>query len=434
MIRAALEPTRLPCAAPARVLALGAFLKNRACLLVGDEVLWSPLHGDLGTPAACAALADSAEALLQAAAARAGGSGKPGAAPGAAPIVDAIAHDLHPDFYSTRLALEIAARLGVPALAVQHHHAHLAVVQAEQGWGRSPLRPAVGERFDRIDQVDRAERPHGALVGLALDGVGFGTDGSAWGGEVLCLQGVACTRVAHLPPLALPGGDIAAREPWRLVAAVLHAAGRAAQIEPRLAPRVGSMLARGVAAMLARDLNCPRTTSAGRWFDAAAGALGLSTRQAGEAEAAQALEAAATAWLREAGPDGAQALRETTPGTLDLVSLVVPLLDEAGTDGGHGAARFHVALAKGLVAAAARAAAEAGTRDVALGGGCFFNRLLADEIEDGLAAAGLRPWRPRTTGVGDAGLALGQAWAAALRLRASDPSPATPEPALAEEN
>lgn len=408
-----LEISPLPHAAPARVLALGAFLKNRACLVAGREVAWSPLHGDLETPAACAALADSAAALL------AWAARGPAARPGAAPV-DAVAHDLHPDLFSTRLAHEVAARLGVPALPVQHHHAHLAVVQAEQGSPGAPLH---------------------ALVGLALDGVGLGGDGTAWGGEVLCVRGADCTRVAHLPPLALPGGDIAAREPWRLVAAVLHAAGRAAEIEPLLAPRVGAALARGVAAMLARDLHCPRTTSAGRWFDAAAGALGLATRQAEEAEAAQALQAAATAWLHDAGPARAQALREATPGTLDFVPFVASLLGEGGGgvarrdhDAGLDAARFHFALAQGLVTAAAAAAAAAGTRDVALGGGCFFNRLLTGEIERGLVAAGLHPWRPRSVSVGDAGLALGQAWAAGLRLRMANEPPAALQPALAEEN
>ncbi|MBL8343925.1 MAG: carbamoyltransferase HypF [Rubrivivax sp.] len=408
MSRPALEHAALPHAAPARVLALGAFLKNRACLVMGDEVVWSPLHGDLGTAAACAALAESAAALLAIAEHRCG------PAPGAAPV-DAIAHDLHPDFFSTRLALETAARLGVPALAVQHHHAHLAVVQAEQGGH------GAGQ---------------GPWVGLALDGVGLGTDGTAWGGEVLCLRGAECTRVGHLPALALPGGDVAAREPWRLVAAVLHAAGRAAQIDPQLAPRVGTALAGGVATMLARDLNCPSTTSAGRWFDAAAGALGISTRQAEEAEAAQALEAEASAWMQSIGPARAAALRDATPGTLDLVPLVASLLAEAGSadDRGRGAARFHLALAGGLVAAVASAAAAAGTRDVALGGGCFFNRLLSGEIERGLLARGLRPFRPGRVSVGDAGLALGQAWAAGLRLRATHERTTAPEPAHAEEN
>ncbi len=120
----------LPRRAPARVLACGAFLKNTACLLDGDRAWLSPLHGDLQSPQACAALEASLAALVDAA----GGA------------VDAVAHDLHPDFASTRRALAWADRLGVPAIAVQHHHAHAAVVQAEQGV------------FDE------------ALVALALDG------------------------------------------------------------------------------------------------------------------------------------------------------------------------------------------------------------------------------------------------------------------------
>ncbi|MBL8324076.1 MAG: carbamoyltransferase HypF [Rubrivivax sp.] len=380
-----LRRAELPRAAPAHVLALGAFLKNQACLVRGGEVWWSPLHGDLGTPEACAALSESTEALLR----RADGR------------IDAVAHDLHPDFHSTRLALGVAQRLGVPAIAVQHHHAHIAVVQAEQGW---------------------TER---RVIGLALDGVGLGTDGLAWGGEVLAVAGAHFERLAHLPELALPGGDVAAREPWRLVAALLHTAGRAAEIVPRLAPHVGEPLARGVAMLLAKNLNCPRTTSAGRWFDAAAGALGLNLRQAHEAEAAMALEVAATAWLRsaaEAPPDAGLA-------ALDLRPLVTALLDEP--DAGRGAARFHLALARSLVAAVqseahgapAAAARPAGgpesgrsPLDVVLGGGCFFNRLLSRLVERGLAAAGCRVWRPGTVGVGDAGLALGQAWVAALQM------------------
>ncbi|MBI5718053.1 MAG: carbamoyltransferase HypF [Burkholderiales bacterium] len=402
------QRTRVARAAPARVLAFGAFLKNRACLLQGREVLWSPEHGDLGTPAACAALSESAEALLREARATFTAGGR----------IDAVAHDLHPDFHSTRLALEVAARLDVPAIAVQHHHAHVAVVQAEQGWGMGQARP---------------------LLGLALDGVGLGTDGLAWGGEVLRVAGPTFERVAHLPLLPLPGGDAAAREPWRLVAALLHAAGRRSEIGARLAPQVGAPLAHGVATLLARNLHCPRTSSAGRWFDAAAGALGLSLCQSHEAEAAMALEAAATAWL-QANPGHA----EPAAAALDLRSLVTSLLDER--DAGRGAARFHIALARWLVGQVAEAN-KAGTAritgtpggadvaDVVLGGGCFFNRLLGREVEAGLAAAGHRVWRPLTVGVGDAGLALGQAWVAALQVKRDAAAPAhhATEPALAEE-
>lgn len=362
----------LPRAAPARVLACGAFLKNTACLLDGDRVVWSPLHDDLSTPDACTALEASLQVLLQ----QAGGP------------VDAIAHDLHPDFHSTRVAQALAARLGVPAVAVQHHHAHIGVVQAEQGLGDEPL------------------------VGLALDGVGLGTDGLAWGGEVLQLNGAAWQRVAHLPLLALPGGDIAAREPWRMAAAVLHAAGRSDNIVPRLAPHVGDALAKGVQQMLARDLNCPRTSSAGRWFDAAAGLLGLCLRQREEAEAAIALERRASAWLEQGGRP------VLPPPTLDLLPLVAGLADE--TDAGRGAARFHLALAQGLVQAAAQAARHSGARVVALGGGCFFNRLLSREVTSGLQAAGLAVLRPQHSSCGDASLALGQAWIAAHTMAQQD--------------
>ncbi len=390
-------PSTLPAPAPARVLACGAFLKNTACLVDDRQVRWSPPHGDLSTPQACGALQASIEALVA-------GAGGP---------IAAVAHDLHPDFHSTRLALDWAQRLGVPALAVQHHHAHIGVLQAEQGLA--------------------GDHP---LIGLALDGVGLGSDGLAWGGEVLCVRGPRCERVAHLPLLPLPGGDVAAREPWRLAAAVLHLLGRADDIGPRLAPQVGDALARGVQQMLARHLNCPRSSSAGRWFDAAAGLLGLSVRQSQEAEAAVALEQAASAWLSSAA--GQVLTLDLDEATLDLLPLFERLCDE--TDPGRGAARFHLTLARGLVQAAVQAAAQAGATQVALGGGCFFNRVLRHELSRGLRAAGLSVLQPGPAGFGDAGLALGQAWVAGLNivgLQLSDqPMMAPPAtlPSLAMEN
>lgn len=367
----ALQAQALPRAAPARVLACGAFLKNRALLLDGRTAWWSPLHGDLAAPEACLALEVSLATLVERAHGR----------------IDAVAHDLHPDFPSTHAAIQWAQRLGVPALPVQHHHAHLAVVQAEGGLGDQPL------------------------IGLALDGFGLGADGLAWGGEVMRVQGGRCERMAHLPWLPQPGGDAAAREPWRLAAAVLHAAGRADEIATRFAPQVGEPLARGVRQLLERDLHCPRSSSAGRWFDAAAALLGLSLRQAHEADAAMALEAAATRWLASGRrPD-------LPPPSLDLLPLVAALADEP--DPGRGAARFHLALAQGQVRAVVDAAAAAGATQVALGGGCFANRLLTAEVTAGLQAAGLTVHPAREAGCGDAGLALGQAWVVALQRAAA---------------
>jgi hydrogenase maturation protein HypF len=366
-------PQRLPRAAAATVLAVGAYLKNAACLLNGALLRWSPLHGDLSTPEACAGLEASLQALVELAEGR----------------VQAVAHDLHPDFHSTRLAAYWAARLGVPAIGVQHHHAHAAVVQAQHGLGAE------------------------ALIGLALDGVGLGTDGQAWGGEVLLVRGCESTRVAHLPALALPGGDAAAREPWRLAAAALQASAQDARIVPLLAPRVGQGLARGVAMLLDKDLNCPRSSAAGRWFDAAAGALGLSLRQTQEAEAALAIEAAAREWL--ATPAGA-ALEDEACTLGGLPAFVAGLFDES--DSGRGAARFHRVLARMLSEQVIAAARDHGTSVVALGGGCFFNRILSADIEARLRAAGLQVWRPEPLSVGDASLALGQAWVAAAQLQA----------------
>ena len=156
------------------VLACGAWLKNRACLLGPQGLRWSALHGDLSEPQACHDLEASARHL----------------AAQARPGLQAVAHDLHPDFFSTRLAVRLAHEWGLPAIGVQHHHAHIAAVMAEHGL-------------------------EGPVLGLALDGVGLGTDGVAWGGELLWVDGARWSRLGHLSPLCLPGGDVAAREPWR---------------------------------------------------------------------------------------------------------------------------------------------------------------------------------------------------------------------------
>lgn len=360
------------------VLAFGAWLKNTACLLNNGEVIWSKLHGDLSDPLACAALEASVLQLLAA-------HGDP---------IAAVAHDLHPDFFSTQLATDIAARLNVPAIGVQHHHAHIAAVVAEHA----------------LD---------GPVIGLALDGVGLGTDGTAWGGELLWLEGAQWVRLGHLQQLPLPGGDRAAREPWRMAASVLHSLGRGAEIKERFGPAVGMGMADGVQKMLARQLNCPTTSSAGRWFDAAAGALGLCLHQADEAEAAIALEKAAARWMArhpDTSPLPGAEINEHN--RLDLLGLMPALLEAPATDVDEAAAGFHLALADALAAWAILAAKARHSRTVCLGGGCFFNRILRERLEMRLEAAGLRVYRPLHKGCGDAGLALGQAWVAALQLRA----------------
>lgn len=402
---------QLPVAAPARVLACGAWLKNTACLLDGDMVWLSPLHGDLGTPEARAALLESIARLQQ----QAGGP------------IEAVAHDLHPDFFSTEVAQQLAQKLGVPAIAVQHHHAHIAQVQAQYAPGQQ-------------------------LLGWALDGVGLGTDQSAWGGELLLVQDANFQRIAHLPSLLLPGGDVAAREPWRMAAAALHRLGlpvtqatsqsnsaafsadsilglaASTHLRAGTPGLVSSTSLKGLRSMMARGLNCPSTTSAGRWFDAVAGLLGVCWWQTEEAQAAIALEQLAALWL-QANP--AQVLdAELVEAGLNLNVLLHRLLarmaalpdDAARADTlvlaaqSEAAALFHVALADALSRAAIQAAQQHGLRAIALGGGCFFNRILRTRMVDTLTQAGLSVLVPEGNGYGDAGIAIGQAWVAAHTL------------------
>jgi len=353
------------------VLACGAWLKNTACLLQGDQVLWSPLHGDLGDPQSCLDLAASLDALLAC----------------AEVTPQAIAHDLHPDFYSSQLAVTLAEKLNVPAVAVQHHHAHIAALMAEHG----------------LD---------GPVLGLALDGVGLGSDGAAGGGELLWGASDAWRRLGYLLPLPLPGGDVAAREPWRLAAAALHLLGRDDEILRRLGPLVGEQSANTVAQMLARNLNCPPSSGAGRWFDAAAGILGISVRQQFEAEAAIALERLAAEYLAthaEPAIDGLWHLR--ADGVLDLLPLLTRLFELADSArSAEGAALFHLTLAAAL---ADWIEHQSTTLPVLLGGGCFANRLLSARLTQRLSARGLPVFSAQAVSCGDAGLALGQAWVAA---------------------
>lgn len=409
----ALVRQQLPVAAPARVLACGAWLKNTTCLLDGDNVWMSPLHGDLGTPEARAALLESVARLqLQA-------SGP----------IEAVAHDLHPDFFSTEVAQQLAQRLGVPAIAVQHHHAHIAQVQAQHVPGQ-------------------------ALLGWALDGVGLGTDQTAWGGELLLVNNASFQRVGHLPALLLPGGDVAAREPWRMAAAALHRLGTSpeqvlglaasAHLQAGTPGVVSSTSLKGLRSMMQRGLNCPSTTSAGRWFDAVAGLLGVCWWQTEEAQAAIALEQLATQWLCENPAPVLDAELIAARLNLDvllhrLLALMANLpgavedhaaLSGAGPDSNpsnasrraaqsQAAALFHVALADALARAAIQAARAHQINAVALSGGCFFNRILRTGMQDTLTQAGLTVQVPIDSAYGDAGLALGQAWVAAHTLQAT---------------
>jgi hydrogenase maturation protein HypF len=349
---------KLRAAGPA-VLATGAFLKNAVCVTRGDEAFLSQHVGDLDNASTARALDETAAHLLAVL------DVKP----------EAVAHDLHPDFHSTRFAAAFARGRGIPAIGVQHHHAHIAAVAAEHG----------------------VESP---VLGLALDGVGLGADGGVWGGELLCVEGGAMRRVGHLRELALPGGDRAAREPWRMAASALHALGRGAEIPWRFDQPAAATVAR----MLDRGLNCPLTSSAGRWFDAAAGLLRVRAVNAFEGQAPMLLEGLAERHGSVAALDAGWRIEG---GVLDLLPLVARLADLDGP--AYGAALFHATLIAALADWTARAAREAGLDTVAFGGGCFMNRILANGLRARLERAGLAVLEARQAPPNDGGLALGQA-------------------------
>jgi hydrogenase maturation protein HypF len=349
------------------VLALGGWFKNTVCLTRGDEAFVSQHIGDLDNAATCNALEETAAHLMAVLEIQ----------------PEAVAHDLHPDFFSTRFAAAVAAERGIPAFAVQHHHAHIAAIMAEHGL-------------------------EGPALGLALDGVGLGADGAAWGGELLRVEGAGFTRLGSLLPLALPGGDRAAREPWRMAAAALHALGRSGEIDGRFpTPAAGT-----VRQMLERGLNAPLTSSAGRLFDAAAGLLGIKEIAAFEGQAAMLLEGLAASYGSIDPLSGG--FRLESDGRLNLLPLLARLAEPI--EPAHGAALFHATLAEALAEWAKAAMAQTGLRQVALGGGCFLNRLLSEAFSAKLGEAGAAVYQARQLPPNDGGLSLGQARVARLLL------------------
>jgi hydrogenase maturation factor HypF (carbamoyltransferase family) len=350
------------------ILACGAWLKNTICVTRGNEAHISQLVGDLDSIEARLMLEESVAQLCESLDVQ--------------PKV--VAHDLHPDFFSTQFALAYAAQHNLPIIAVQHHHAHIAAICAEH---------------------DIAE----PVLGLALDGVGLGSDNTPWGGELLCVQGANFQRVGHLALLAMPGGDRAAREPWRMASAVLFQQGRGDEVAQRFPDQPG---AQTVVAMLQRDLNCPTTSSMGRLFDAVAGLLGVCEVQTFEAQAAILLQQLAA--RHGVMPPLVAGYRITESGLLDFSPLLAVLTDCADID--YGAALFHATLAAGLAEWVQEAASKRNITYVALGGGCFHNAILLQSLSDRLTTQGLQVLTAHKMQPNDSAISLGQAWVAMQSL------------------
>lgn len=296
-------------------------------------------------------------------------------------VPDAIVVDRHPLYRSHHFGRILARRTGAALVPAQHHVAHAEAVRAEHGF----------------------ERPY---LGLILDGTGYGQDGAIWGCELLRIDEEGWTRAGRLRGIVCPGGDMAAREIWRMGLAWLAADAQELDHPEKFFSRVG--LERLRAAMAQIRSGRPITTSAGRAFDAAAAIIGVRTEATEEGEAARALETLASeGWPVAALPYA------MVDGVLDLAPAMRALAERTfeGVEPRILAAAFHETLIEGLVDLV-RSAAERDERRIVLSGGCFLNAILSREIFARLSREGFTVHQPVSLSPGDDALALGQLAAA----------------------
>jgi hydrogenase maturation protein HypF len=310
-----------------------------------------------------------------------------------------VVHDLHPGYVSTSWAKEWAAERNIPLIAVQHHHAHIAACMAENG----------------LDEP---------VIGLSLDGTGYGSDGRIWGGEVLISRLESFGRFAHLAYVPMPGGEKAIREPWRMALGHLSAAGfdiESAEICALVGVRQQD--ARVLRRMIERELNTPLTSSCGRLFDAvAAVVLGRSVVDY-EAQAAIELEGLA---IDE--PDNLSSgysfefllgdWTKQVPARISAAAMWGELLRDLrnGTSKARIAARFHSGVASAFIRAGVQARSATGIQKVALSGGCMHNRRLVRLLRTSLEAEGFKALQHLHVSPGDGGLSYGQAVVATAQL------------------
>ncbi len=373
----------LPWDAPA-LLAVGGHMKNVFALAQGRVVYQSQHLGDLENLTGLEFFRESLAHLMRTFEIE----------------PETVVHDLHPGYLSTEWAKGWARERGLGLLAVQHHHAHVAGCMAEHGL-------------------------QGEVIGLSLDGTGYGSDGRIWGGEVLVSRLDGFERFAHLEYVPMPGATAAITEPWRMALGHLRTAGfnvEAGEIRGLLG--VTEKEARVLLRMMERRVNAPLTSSLGRLFDAAA-AVVLGRRMVDyEAQAAIELEGLAVDELDEPGYamemlGGDWVRRE--PVRISAGPLWRELIEDlrAGMGKARIAGRFHAGVTAGFVRAAALARSATGVGRVALSGGCLHNRRLARLLRVGLEAEGFQVFQHVQVSPGDGGLSYGQAVVGAAMLAKS---------------
>jgi hydrogenase maturation protein HypF len=359
------RPIALAARVPVPVLACGALLKNTFCIARGREAVLGPHIGDLENLETYRSYRESIERFER--------------------FLDVtpgiVAHDLHPDYLSTRYAL---ARPGVTTVAVQHHHAHVVSVMAEHG----------------LD---------GRVIGVAYDGTGLGTDGTAWGGEILIADDRQFERAATFRPIALAGGDAAIRQPWRVALALLDEAfdGNPPLGALQLFRRVPAAEIDVVRQMIRHRLNAPLAHGVGRYFDAM-GAIGLGRPRAAY-EGQIALEWNVAAADGESGRYRYDVVR-AEPWELDLRPMVRDAVIEliGGEPAARVSARFHNTLAAATAELVRGVSRTVGALPVALSGGCFQNARLTESVLRELTPE-FAVYTHGSVPPGDGGIALGQA-------------------------
>jgi hydrogenase maturation protein HypF len=360
------------------VLAVGGELKNAICLTKGKHAFLSQHVGDLENVESYSFFHEAIQRLER--------------------ILEIqpeiVAYDLHPDYFSTKWALQ---QSGVKLVGVQHHHAHVASCMAEN-------------------------HLEGRVIGMALDGTGYGTDGNIWGGEVLIAGYEDFDRAAHFEYVPLPGGAAAIREPWRMAVSYLaHHFGREFLkldipfLRQLNRPKVDLLLR-----MMDQGVNSPLTSSCGRLFDAVAALIGIRQQVNYEAQAAIELEMAMASPEEDAAypmklvPDGDHWIISTRP-------LFEVLLDDLGQNVPVAAIsrRFHNGLVEGFVKLATLLRKKTTLHRVCLSGGTFHNIYLSERLEARLSEAGFEVFTQKAVPAGDGGLSLGQAVVAAAKIHPS---------------
>ena len=366
------EPVTLDREFPRPVLACGAELKNTFCLAKQRHAFVSHHIGDLENAETLRSFTEGIEHFRR--------------------LFDldpqVVAHDLHPEYLSTKYALDLD---GIELCGVQHHHAHIASCLADN-------------------------RADGPVIGVAFDGTGYGADGTIWGGEFLLADLATFERGGHLAPVPMPGGAAAVRQPWRMAAAYLDAAFSGAPPESLSVVRRNEARWAAVVAMGRRGINSPVTSSAGRLFDAVAALLGVRDVINYEGQAAVELEQ-----LADPGEAGSYQARigDQTPFGISGCDLVRAAAEDtaAGIPGAIVAARFHHGVAALIEDGCLLLRERHGLATVALSGGVFQNLLLLHDTVARLEARGFRVLVHSRIPCNDGGISLGQAVVAGARDR-----------------